>query len=220
MRLSLGLMFASSIVVGACADHGGEGFYIVNNSAVPVGGTCVFTGGLDQAFQSAGSIAFHSPVGYQLVPLLVSNITAEMDQMTTRSIHLEGANIHAEVANGGTHQDYTVLFSGTLFPNGASVNVAFEALPTSSITAFATTNNSSGLNTEVVLTITPYGTLGGGRIDGEPFTYPITIVADGNGVTSGLAYNADGSVDVGASDSCMGFTAVPLTGDPCNPFQD
>lgn len=206
---------------GACQDHGNEGFFIVNNTAATEGGTCTFTGDLTQPFTAAGVISFDSPGGYVMAPLFDSNLTATDTMTNQRAIHLQGANIHAEVANGGAHQDYSVLFSGTLFPNGGTTNVAFEALPKSSMNAFATMNSGAGQNTEVILTITPYGTLGGGRIDGEPFQYPITIVASGHGVTHGLAgFDSAGNAEVEGAQPCQGYTTVARQGNPCNPYQD
>ncbi|MFT3695484.1 MAG: hypothetical protein QM831_20280 [Kofleriaceae bacterium] len=217
MRLPVALMF---LVGGACADHGNEGFFIVNNSAAVAGGTCTFTPDLTEPFIAAGSISVDSPSGYVMAPLFDSNITATDDQVNQRSIHLQGANVHAEVANGGTHQDYTVLFSGTIFPNGGLTNAVVEMLPASSIQAFGNVNAANNQNTEVVLTITAYGTLGGGRIDAEPFYYPITLVAPKNGLIRGIGYNSDGSINPTASQSCVGYSQVASPGNPCNAFQD
>lgn len=228
MRLPFALMF---LLGGACQDHGNEGFFIVNNTAATEGGTCTFTGDLTQPFTAAGTIAFDSPSGYVMAPLFDSNLTATDTMTNQRAIRLQGANIHAEVANGGAHQDYSVLFSGTLFPNGGTTNVSFEALPKSSINAFASMNSAAGQNTEVILTITPFGSLGGGRIDGEPFQYPVTIIAAGKGITTGLDYDSSGNLRLpydpnnmatygSHSVSCTQFTQVAQQGNPCNPYQD
>lgn len=60
----------------------------------------------------------------------------------------------------------------------------------------------------MVANLTVYGTLGGGRIDAEPFQYPITIIGDNNGITFGTTTPCD-SMPLGAR-----------AGNPCNPFQD
>jgi hypothetical protein len=202
MRLVTALAF--TLLVG-CADKGDEGFFILNNTAPASAGTCSFTGDPAQPFLAAGSISYLSPQGYVFTPLLESRITALTGQESQRTIHLEGANVTLQVANGGTMQSFTALFSGSLGPNNGTTNVAFELVPVGSIMALG----SASQNVEVIATVTPYGTLGGGRIDGEPFQYPVTIVATGNGIVNMLG-------------SCAS-TTLPMsshTGNSCNPYQD
>jgi hypothetical protein len=205
MRLVSALAF-TFLVVG-CADKGDEGFFIRNNTAPPIGGTgCTFTGDPAQPFIAAGSISQVSTQGYLFTPLLESRITAVMGQESERTIHLEGANVSLQVANGGTMQNFTALFSGSLAPNNGTTNVSFELLPVSSIKSLG----NASQNVEVVASITPYGTLGGGRIDGEPFQYPVTILAPGNGIVTGLQPPV----------SCKGFVAPTVTPNACNMYQD
>jgi len=203
MRLVSTLAF--TVLVVGCVDKGDEGFFILNNTAAPAGTVCTFTGDAAQPFIAAGSIAYSAPEGYVFTPLLESRITAVMGQEATRTIHLEGANVTLQVANGGMKQSFTALFSGSLAPNGGTTNVSFELLPKTSITALGNATQ----NTEIVATVTPYGTLGGGRIEGEPFQYPITIVANGNGVINMLG-------------SCASMPPISAshTGNACNPYQD
>lgn len=204
MRLVSTLAF--TVLVVGCVDKGDEGFFILNNSAPPTGGTsCTFTGDKAQPFIAAGAISYNSPDGYLFSPLLESRITAVMGQEATRTIHLEGANITLQVANGGTKQNLTALFSGSLEPNGGTTNVSFEVLPKSSITSLG----NAGQNVEIVATVTPYGTLGGGRIDGEPFQYPITIVAPANGITESVG-----------SCTLTTFPMPTVSANACNPYQD
>jgi hypothetical protein len=142
--------------------------------------------------------------GYVLTPLIESRITANPGDEGLRTIHLEGANVTVSVANGGTSQSFTALFSGSVAPNGGTTNVAFEVLPASSVGALGNATQ----NVEVIANVTVYGTLGGGRIDAEPFQYPITIIGDNNGITFGTT-TACGSMMVGVR-----------LGNPCNPYQD
>ena len=203
MRLVSALAF--TLLVVGCADKGDEGFFILNNTAPPAGGAaCTFTGDPGQPFIASGAISYLSPDGYVFTPLLQSRITAVTGSESQRTIHLEGANVSLQVANGGTTQNFTALFSGSLAPNNGTTNVSFELLPKSSIMALG----NASQNVEVVATITPYGSLGGGRIDGEPFQYPITIVAPTNGIVSTL----------GRCDSTALPAAAPVN--PCNPYQD
>lgn len=205
MRLVSALAF--TLLVVGCTDKGDEGFFILNNSAPPPGVICTFTGDVAQPFIAAGAISYLSPEGYVFTPLLESRITATLGHEAERTIHLEGANVTLQVANGGTMQNFTALFAGSLAPNQGTSNVSFELLPKSSIMALGNATQ----NVEVVANIAPYGTLGGGRIDGEPFQYPITIVAAGNGIVNGVQPPV----------SCKGFVPTTTsTPNPCNNYQD
>jgi hypothetical protein len=205
MRLVSALAF-TFLVVG-CADKGDEGFFILNNTAPPAaGGVCTFTGDSGQPFLASGSISQVATQGYVFSPLLESRITAVTGSESQRTIHLEGANVTLQVANGGMMQSFTALFSGSLAPNGGTTNVSFELLPASSIKALGNVSQ----NVEVIASVTPYGTLGGGRIEGEPFQYPITILAPGNGIVTGIQPPV----------SCKGFMTSTILPNGCNPYQD
>ncbi|MEO8839961.1 MAG: hypothetical protein ABI591_01375 [Kofleriaceae bacterium] len=211
MRLVSALAFMSLVGLVGCADKGDEGFFILNNTAPPVGGvSCAFTGDPAQPFIAAGAISYLAPQGYVFTPLLESRITAVLGHEAERTIHLEGANVTLQVANGGMQQQFTALFSGSLAPNSGTTNVSFELLPVSSIKALG----SASQNVEVVASVSAYGTLGGGRIEGEPFQYPITIVAPDNGIVFGAKTPSQ------AGTPCLNDTNTPRSGNACNVFQD
>ena len=206
MRLVLPI--SMSLLAAACtADKGAEGMIILNDTAPPVGSTCTFTGDPMQPFISSGEIAYEAAAanaGYLMAPLFESRITADTadpSNIPERTIHLEGANITAQIANGGTKQNYSVLFSGSVLPNQGTTNVVFEALPAGSIQALS----DGSQNVEVVLSIAAYGSLGGGRIDAEPFQFPITIARKAS------AYKMCNDTSLVVS------TVAP---NPCNVFQD
>ncbi|MEO8844360.1 MAG: hypothetical protein ABI591_34445 [Kofleriaceae bacterium] len=222
MRLVSPISFVLLVgCLSACADKGGEGMFILNNTAPPIGATCTLTGDPVQPFTAAGEISYLAAAagaGYIMTPLIESRITATTGNDALRTIHLEGANVTATVANGGASQSYSVLFAGSVAPNGGTTNVAFDVLPVDKMQALGASNANSGMNTVVVTTIAVYGTLGGGQIDAEPFQYPITIIAPGKGIVTGLG--TDGTIAGGAI-SC-GSMSLPVasTGNPCNPYQD
>lgn len=198
-------LVAGSFVLVNCADKGDEGFFILNNTAV-TGASCTTTGDPSQPFTSSGQIAAQSAAGYYLTPLLESRITAVTGHESERTIHLEGANVTAAVANGGAQKQYTVLFSGSLAPNGGTTNVGFEVLPAQTMRDLVGTSTD---NVQLVVTVAPYGSLGGGRIDGEPFQYPITVIAKTNNSIV---------VDQGV---CKGFMGSTLgSTNACNAYQD
>ena len=215
MRLVSPISFV--LLVGslsACASKGDEGMFIRNNTAPPPG-LCTLTSDPAQPFTAAGEISYLAGAagqGYVLTPLVESRITANTGAEAERTIHLEGANVTLTVANTSTTQPLTALFAGSVAPNGGTTNVAFEVLPASSIVALG----NASQNVEVIANVAVYGTLGGGRIDAEPFQYPITIVALGKGVVTGLG---GGTITTGAT-SCGAMVLPAATGNPCNPYQD
>lgn len=218
-------LFTSTLAFAGCvADSGGEGFVILNNTAVPAD-SCSLTGDPGQAFIAHGLINSSSTQGYLLTPLLESAITATADQTLQRTIFLSGANVELSVvamtvthpdgttANptpptlSGTDQKFRVLFSGSLPPSG-SANVAFEVLPVSTmhtIIAAAGAGADDSVNAEVTAKVTADGTMGGDRVDSAPFTYPITVCNDCVLVNHG---------------ACADFMGMVRTGNACNPFQD
>jgi hypothetical protein len=199
-----------------CSDGGDAGMFVLNNTAPPVGTICTLTGASSQGFTSAGTISYFATegsLGYVLAPLIESRITTtSLAQVPQRTIHLEGANITAQVNGAGAGQQYTALFAGSLLPDGTT-NVSFDALPVDKIMALG----SKTSNTLVVLTIQIYGTLGGSRIDADTFQYPVTIVAEGKGIVFGAG---DGSPAQTGYVSCKAITSVTRTGNACNPLQD
>jgi hypothetical protein len=223
--LRAAVLFTSTLAFTGCvADSGGEGFVILNNTAVS-GESCALTGDASQAFLAHGQINSSSPNGYLLTPLFESAISATSGMDLQRTILLAGANIELSVvamtvthADGsttnpplptltGTDQKFRVLFSGSL-PPGGTANFAFEVLPVSTMhTIMAASGAGSGdsVNAEVTAKVTADGTMGGDRVDSSPFTYPITVCNDCVLVDRG---------------PCADFMGTARTGNACNPFQD
>lgn len=188
---------AFAMLLAGCAGSGDEGMFILNNTA-PTGTTCALTSDPTQPFLSHGSLVANAGVGYLLTPLIESRIDNPAMQAQTRTIHLEGANVvlsKADTSGNLTEvAKFTSLVSGSVPPLG-SVNVSFEVVPAS----VAATPGEYSAN------ITVFGTLGGGRIDGEPFNYPVTVCENC------IVRNAG---------ACPLTASNPMTGNPCNPFQD
>ena len=222
--LRAAVLFTSTLAFAGCvADSGGEGFVILNNTAI-TGDTCTLTGAAGQGFVAHGQINSGSPSGYLLTPLFQSAITATgMDLQ--RTILLSGANVELSVvamtvthpdgsitnptlpALSGTDAKFRVLFSGSL-PPGGTANFAFEVLPVSTIhtiMASAAAGADDSVNAEVTAKVTADGTMGGDRVNSAPFTYPITVCNDCV------------IVDRGACSEFMGEARI---GNACNPFQD
>lgn len=222
--LRAAVLFTSTLAFAGCvADSGGEGFTILNNTAA-VGTTCMLTGGMGQPFVSHGQISTASPAGYLFTPLMQSQTTALTGMEAQRTIQFSGANVELTVeamtiehADGsftmptppvlmGTAGKFQSLFAGSI-PPGGTANVAFEIIPKQTIAMIQTDamlTAGDKMQAEVKAVVKPFGTMGGSRVDGSPFTYPVTVCNDCVVVDHG---------------ACP-FSGTLRTGDPCQPFQD
>lgn len=223
MLRTAALITSALLFSGCVADSGGEGFLILNNTAPPVG-MCLLTGAVGQPFISHGEISTLSPSGYLFTPLIQSKLSANSATDTTKTLMFDGANIELTVealtiqhADGtfskptptpltGTDGKFQALFSGSLFPGGTA-NVSFEIIPVSTIGAIvqgAGIAATDHMSAEVKAIIKPFGTMGGDRIDGSPFQYPVTVCNDCVVVDHG---------------ACP-VTGTIRLGNACQPFQD
>jgi len=224
MLRAAALITSTLAFTGCVADSGNEGFIILNNTAPPTGTVCTLTGALGQPFVSHGEISVASPSGYLFTPLIQSQITATATNETQRTIMFEGANVELTVeaetiqhSDGtftkptppmlqGTDGKFQALFSGSVTPGGTA-NVSFEIVPVSTIATIAQGAGLAAgdrLSAEVKALVKPFGTLGGSRVDGSPFQYPITVCNDCVVVDHG---------------ACP-ITGTVRTGDSCQPYQD
>ena len=212
MRLALSTLAPLVLALGACVSHGDEGMVVLNNTAV-IGLTCSLTGDPTQPFNPAGIINSQSPQGYLVTPLVQSMIsvpTQDTGSIAQRTIILQGARVHLSIPAGSTsitldpaEANFMALFSGSVPPQGTA-NVAFELVPESVIQKVAALGFTSSVHVEVVANVTMFGTLGGDKIDAQPWQYPVTICNDCVLQNLGM---------------CGAVTAKNL-GNPCNIFQD
>ncbi len=223
MLRAAALITSTLAFTGCVADTGGEGFIILNNTAV-MGTQCLLTGTIGQPFKSHGEITTLSPAGYLFTPLFQSQLTALTGQESQRTIMFDGANVDLTVeavtiqhADGtfskptpptltGTDGKFQALFSGSLAPGGTA-NASFEILPLSTIGTIvqgAGLATGDHLSAEVKAVISPFGTMGGSRINGTPFQYPVTVCNDCIVVDHG---------------ACP-IVGTVRTGDACQPYED
>lgn len=197
MRPSL---LALGLLLVGCVNKGDEGMFVLNNTA-PTGDSCALTSDPNQPFLPLGAIVAGVNTNYVLTPLIRSRITALEGHELERTIHLEGANIVlSTVATDGSltqTDEFTSLFSGSVSPLG-TVNVIFPIIP-------AATVKSTTTNTTVNATVSVFGTLGGGRVEAEPFNYSVTICTD-------CLLRNNGPCDTAPK--------AMNKGNPCNVFQD
>lgn len=210
---------------GCVADNGGEGFTIVSNEAVgAAAATCAVNPSATGPFQPRGEISTRSPSGYVFTPVLQSNITSlSAGDTLQRTITLQGANIELTVSaltighpDGtfthatpptlmGTDGKFLSQFSGSIAPGGITGSL-FEIIPVTTIAAIKQAAGAGATDTidaEVTANIKPFGEMGGSRVDGHPFQYPVSVCS--NCVIR----------DLGA---CPMAATNP--GNPCNVFQD
>lgn len=206
---SLALVLAA---LAACtATTGDESMFILNNTAPPSSGACTFTGTTGQPFISTGMIDTRSRLGYLFNPLVESQVTALMNQVSLRTIEVQGANVDLSVQDAGgasvslpaADQHFSALTSGSLAPNGGTANFTFPIVPPDAIAAIKAATMKP---VTLLASVKVYGSLGGGQVNGRPFTYPVTVCTDCLVVDGG---------------PCAGSGAVrPSSTNPCQPYQD
>lgn len=210
---------------GCVADNGGEGFVIVSNELIMTGiPQCTVLAASTGPFLSRGEISTRSTSGYVLTPVLQSQITSESTaDMLQRTITLQGANVELTVdaltighADGtftkatppvlqGTDGKFLSQFSGSLAPGGLT-GAIFEIVP---VTTMAAIKQAAGagagdtIDAEVTANIKPFGEMGGSRVDGHPFKYPVSVCSD-------CVVRDIGACPVTATNK----------GNPCNVYQD
>ena len=226
MLRAFALALTTLAFAGCVADNGGEGFVIVANEFLMPGlPSCMITATNTGPFLSRGQISMSTTSGYVFTPVLQSQITSETTtDMLQRTITLQGANIELTVdaltighadntftkatppTLSGTDGKFLSQFSGSLSPGGLT-GIAFEILPLTTIAAIrqaAGAGPTDTIDAEVTANIKPFGEMGGSRVDGHPFKYPVSVCS--NCVVR----------DLGA---CPVMNVLNK-GNPCNPFQD
>ncbi len=213
-------ILAAACLLGGCpANNGGDSAMVVlGNVMVPAGTVCTLTVSMSGPFISHGVMNIASPNPYLLNPLIESEITATtMSQTLQRTIVLQGADVNVSVASatvGGTPTTITLtgadanfksLFSGTLGPNPSLTAVGMDLIPVSTLNSILqqASPGTKSFSAEVVATVTIFGLLGGDRVQGVPFQYPVTLCND-------CVLNDKGPCPQ---------TATNL-GNACNPYQD
>jgi hypothetical protein len=218
-------LFLAIMAMACTADNGGKGFFILNNSAPPMG-MCSFSGTLGQAAFPSGQVSTLSP-GYLFNPLMQSKLTTIMNQdPAIKTIIVQGAKIQLNVvsttlidANGNVSSPpvtvnpnllkFQQLASNALTPNGGTANVSFDLIPAEVIAGLAGTHFSpsdpSSFTAVIEAIVSMYGEMGGGNVDADPFTYGVTLC---------------NHCGVNVIASCPAIGASPAKGNPCNQFQD
>lgn len=182
--LLLAAMLAS---VGCAPDDADVRVFILQNQAPD--DECEFTPS-ETEYIPAGVIDANGSAGYFLTPLLknFSTVPANVDQ-SQRIFFMEGADVTIDIGNDATGEPalsdeevaalasagelaFSVRFSGVVNPEESLATVGFVALPASVIDAVAAKTN---LDVEVIVSAQVFGSMAGGDVATQVFSYPITI---------------------------------------------
>lgn len=216
-----------AVLTGCVADSGDGGILVLKN--VHPTAECTTTASLTELSSSSGSLELLFPTSYLFIAQLKSRITALDGQEDQRTIIAQGANVDITFPNttvltaddvagfkarGLTH--FKQLFSAPVFPNGGISDVGFNLIPADLVAAIAMEKGivpgvvpamPVQVQVEAVATFTVFGDMSGESIEGQPFTYPVTIGTNVTAVNNGAC-------------SDLSSTFVPSTGYVCNSLQD
>jgi hypothetical protein len=210
-------VIAFATALGACAGNGDEVLLIVNN-AVP-GEECVLSGDEEGVFRSAGFLDTAGGVGYLLTPLLKNTATTETATEAQRTVFISGARVDLtfpepspfdaeelqNLADSGLTR-FEVPQAGSISPNGGTAPFAFDIMQAPLVAALS--DELEGIDDRILVQakVTMRGTMGGGTIESQTFTFPITVCEGCN------VFNLGPCAMLGGIE--------PRVSNPCNPFQD
>jgi hypothetical protein len=215
----LGASLGASL--GGCAvDGGDEGIFVLKNVHADAG--CVTTVAQTELGISHGNLDLVIPGGYLFIAQLKSRITALAGQEDQRTIILSGANVDISFPGSTVFSDAELAdlkakaltrfkrpFSGPLTPNGGLTDVGFELIPGELVERIRAKvpDLTQRFRLEAAVSFTVEGTMAGGTVTSQPYSYSVTI---GNFVTINLAGLCPLPKDFG----------TPRPGYVCNPYQD
>jgi hypothetical protein len=208
---------AVAAALGACADNGDEVLLILNN-AVP-GEECVLSGDEEGVFRSAGLLDTAGGVGYQLTPLVKNTATSETATEAQRTVFITGARVDLRFPDAALFDDeelqnladsgltrFEVPQAGAISPNGSTAPFAFDIMQPPLVAALSDELDGMDDRILVLADVRMRGTMGGGTIESQTFTFPITVCEGCN------IFNLGPCAMVGDIE--------PRVSNPCNPFQD
>jgi hypothetical protein len=208
---------AFAAALGACADNGDEVLLILNN-AVP-GDECILSGDEAGVFRSAGQLDTAGGVGYQLTPLVKNTATSETGTEAQRTVFISGARIDLrfpdttlfdeqelqELADSGLTR-FEVPQAGAISPNGSTAPFAFDIMQPPLVAALSDELDGIDDRILVLADVRMRGTMGGGTIESQVFTYSVEVCEGCN------VFNLGPCAMLGGIE--------PRLSNPCNPFQD
>lgn len=226
---SAAIAIAALTALAGCADGGDESLLILRN-AVPNAG-CELDPNTSR-FISSGLIDTDAELGYIFTPIVESLVTEQMG--AERTVFLSGANVDirfqgdifsdAELAslNEQAITSFSQSFASSLSP-GDRIAVGFTIVPKRLLDEMAG-KLAAGERTTVFADVSILGTVGGGAVESNTFTYPVdvcngctqNVIADCSALPAGFEAREggtcqllqDGIVDCCTSDGALICPAV------------
>jgi len=208
---------AAATSSAGCAENGDEVLLILQNQFPGEG--CEISGEEDTLVQDDGTLDLIGRSGYLFTPLVKNTAPGETGTEAQRRVFITGARVDIRFADVTLfseaelqqYQDagltrFEVPLAGSVSPNGGTLALSFNIIQA----AFARvlSDKVTGDREALVLAdVRVLGTLGGGDIESQKFTFAVNVC-------SGCLITSFGA--------CTQFPAgvMPRTGNPCNPFQD
>ena len=184
VRLHRLALFAawSGLLATGCTE-GGESFFIVQNQVPDTG--CVVPSALTTNFISRGRIEATAAGGYLFTPVVQSLVEESATGQSDRVLFVEGADVTLSFQEGTFSEaevgslreaglaNFRQAFSGAVFP-GSTTSFAFEIIPQPMLAELAGVIGAGG-STIVTAEVVMFGSLDGGDVEAQPFTYPIEV---------------------------------------------
>jgi hypothetical protein len=209
-----------ALTVGACVDDNADSGMVVLKAVAPDEG-CTFSADADRLLTS-GHIDAAADRGYLIAPLIRNDLTTVTGEAKTpKTIFVTGAQVVVKfydddlfsaderammTADGLTR--YLTPFSGSVDPNGGTVVLPFEAVPTDLLAKVGERlTDRDRFSTVLDAQIQIVGRRGGGDVESNLFRFPIEVCADCERFVIGDC-------------ATLSDTAVIRTGGACQPSQD
>jgi len=206
----------------SCASQGDEVLLLLRNQLPGTG--CLISASENDPFVSQGTIdtaAAGSGRGYVMTPLVANTTTTDRATELQRTIIIQGADIDLSFPDTALFDAtelqrlrssaltrFRVRFAGSVKPNGGTASFGFEVVPAELIREIATKLGTGAVDrTLVMVQAVVFGEMGGGRVESQKFSYPVTVC---RGCLVG---------SLGACASLPSGTDANQGG-ACNPFQD
>lgn len=200
----------------ACAGNGDEALIIIQNQ-VPAE-NCIISGAEDSTVQDDGTLDVIGGTGYLFTPLVKNTASGETGTEAQRRVFITGARVDLRFADPTLFSEqelqqfedagltrFEVPLAGSVTPNGGTLSLSFDIIPRA-FTRVLSDKIAADTEILVLADVVMRGTLGGGTIESQRFTFGVNVCA-GCLVTN-----------FGACDALEGIE--PRVGNPCNPFQD
>jgi hypothetical protein len=214
----LGWAAAALILAAAGCTDAGASFFIVQNQSPDQG--CVVPSSTTANFIPRGRIEVEAESGYLFTPVVQSLVRQSPTGQSPRVLFVEGADVtlsfdearisaseQASLRDSGLAH-FRQAFSGAIYPGGVT-SFAFEVISRALLDrlgGMVGAGDSILVTAEVVL----FGSLDGGTIESQPFTYPIDVCRGCLLVDRGLCAGLPAGYEPATGGNCQTLQDMPL----------